>query len=303
MELNLGEKLNGSKSGLSYSINVIFYLFLSLLASIIILASGMGTNSDGANYISFLVSPIAICITIAIIFKLGKLNFKEVYPVKCKPKYYLIALMLIFGLLFSLSEVNEYFLEFLKLLGYTPKLTDSSIPSTDGWLVLPVLIVIAVLPAITEEALFRGVILGGVENDVGSIGSIFIVGFLFSLFHGSAEQTIYQFVCGCVFALLVVRARSILPAILMHFINNALIIILSACNALDSAGNLAISDGANIAITVLSAVCFVVGLVMLILDKTPLKKGVKGGAKKVFIFASVGIFIMAIIWILGLFNL
>jgi hypothetical protein len=121
MELNLGEKLNGAKGGLSYSVDVIFYLFLSLIASIIIAACNL-TGTDAANYIGFLVSPIAIAITLVIIFKLGKLSFREVYPVKCKPKYYIIALMLIFGLLFSLSELNSLFLDFLEYIGYKSKL-------------------------------------------------------------------------------------------------------------------------------------------------------------------------------------
>jgi hypothetical protein len=196
--------------------------------------------------------------------------------------------------------LNEYFIEFLQLFGYTPK-SSSQIPSTDGWLLLPALIVVAVIPAVMEEAIFRGVILGGVEEDAGSIKAIFIVGFLFSLFHGSAEQTIYQFICGCVFAFLAIRSRSILPTILIHFINNALIIVLYAFNCYDASGALAISDGANIAIMVTSAIALVVGLLLLIFDKTPLKKGTNGGVKKVFIFGSVGIFIMALIWILNLF--
>jgi hypothetical protein len=45
----------------------------------------------------------------------------------------------------------------------------------------------------------------------------------------------------------------------------------------------------------------VAGLMLLIFDKTPLVKGSKGGVKNFFIFASVGIVIMALIWILSLF--
>jgi membrane protease YdiL (CAAX protease family) len=260
-----------------------------------------GNLTDGGIYVAYLISPIAIAITLTLMFKcFGGLQFKEVYNFKCHPKYYIIGLLLIYGLLFSLSMLNEYFIEFLQLFGYTPN-SSGSIPSTQGWLLFPAIIVIAVLPAIMEEALFRGVILGGVEEDAGSIKAIFIVGFLFSLFHGSAEQTIYQFICGCVFAFLAIRSRSILPTILIHFINNALIIVLYAFNMYDESGALAISQGANIAIMVTSAICLVVGLLLLIFDKTPLKKGTNGGVKKVFIFASVGIFIMALMWILNLF--
>jgi hypothetical protein len=153
-----------------------------------------------------------------------------------------------------------------------------------------------------EEALFRGVILRGAEAGAGSIGAIFIVGFLFSLFHGSAEQTIYQFICGCVFALLAVRSNSILPTILAHFLNNAVIIIFSAANLFNEEGNLILSSTGNIVITVLSALCFVGGMVWLILDKTPLKKKQSGATLRLFIFAALGIVIMAVVWIVGLFS-
>lgn len=307
MNLSLGEKLNSAKGGLAYSVNVCFYIVLNLIASVIIAACGLrdgdGNMTDGAIYIAFLVSPAAIALTLALTVKVGKVGVREFFPVKCKPKYYAIALLLIFGLLFSLSEVNGYFLELLKHFGYTQKLTESSIPNLQGWRIVSAIAVIAVLPAVMEEALFRGVILGGAERGAGSVRAVFIVGFVFALFHGSAEQTLYQFVCGCLFALLAIRSRSVLPSVLMHFINNALILIFTACGLVDELGNLALSQGASVALTVLSAVSLVVAVVWLIADKTRLEKCEKGGVKRFFAFAALGIAVMALIWILGLFGL
>lgn len=221
-------------------------------------------------------------------------------PVKSHPKYYLIGAMLIFGLLFSLSSLNDLLVNLFELIGYTRK--QSFLPDLSGWNIVPALLVIAVIPAVMEEVLFRGLILNSTQNGAGSIGSVFLVGLCFSLYHGSVEQTIYQFICGCLFALLAVRSRSLTPSVLIHFLNNALIIILCACGLTDdTTGELKMPVAANVVLMVLSALCLIGAVVWLVLDKTELKKAEKGGVKKFFIGASVGIAAMVIIWIANLF--
>lgn len=307
MKLSLGEKLDGAKGGLSFTVTVACYLALSLIAAIALSAAGLidgeGNYVGDAVYVAFLVSPVAIAASLALSFRFGRLSFGEVYSFKCKPVYYAVALLLIFGLLFSLSALNGYFVEFLKLFGYRPKLTENSLPNLDGWRILSALLVIAVLPAVAEEALFRGFLLRNAEEGAGTVRGVLIVGFLFALFHGSPEQTIYQFVCGCLFALLAVRSGSILPSVVMHFLNNALIILFTAFGLTDEAGDLALPYGVNIALIVLSALCLAAAVVLLVLDKTPVKKRRHDGVKRVFLWAAPGIAVMALLWILGLFGL
>ncbi|MGN0818023.1 MAG: lysostaphin resistance A-like protein [Candidatus Coproplasma sp.] len=299
MNLPLGENLTSAKGGLSYSLTVGFYVIINLLISIIITAGGL--TGDFSKYLLYLCSPVAIAAAVAVTLRVGKLKPSRVFSFRCSPKYYLIAILLIFGLIFSLGTVNGYFIELLKLAGYTPR--QSTLPTLSGGGIVGALIVIAVLPAVFEEVLFRGVLLKNAEEDAGSVGAILLCGLTFSLYHGSVEQTIYQFICGCLFALLAVRSGSVLPTVFIHFINNALIIICSVCGALDEAGNLIMSQAANVAITACSAVALVVATVWLILDKMPLKHKKQGGVVTFFAWASLGLLIMAIIWITGLFGL
>lgn len=299
MNLSLGEKLTSAKGGLSYSLTVGVYILINLLVSIIIAVCGI--SGDAQKYLLYLCSPLAIAAAVAVTLKVGKIAPSQVFAFACSPKYYLIAFMLIFGLIFSLGTVNGYFVELLKLLGYTPK--SSTLPSLEGGGVVGAIFVIAVLPAVFEEALFRGVLLKNAEEGAGSISAILLCGITFSLYHGSVEQTIYQFICGCLFALLAVRSGSILPTELIHFINNALIIICSACGALDAAGNLVMPQAANVALTISSAVCLVVAVVWLILDKKNLKPAKKGGTVAFVAWASLGLLIMAILWVSGLFGI
>lgn len=297
----VNQKLNSGSAGMAFSANVMVYVFISLIVSVVVTSTNMGHETDGYKYLSYLVSPAALAIGCAVFMRVRKQTFKEVAPLKCSVKYYIIAALLIFGLIFAVSEVNVLTLKFLQLLGYVPREESTYLPSLEGGLVVPAILVIAVLPAIFEEFLFRGILISNTRISTGDIRAIFIVGLCFALFHGSAEQTVYQFICGCVFAFLAVRSGSIIPCILIHFINNALIIILNACGATDASGSLSLSPAADITLKVIAALAFVGGMVWLILDKKPLLKGVKGGVKNFFITASFGIIVLTVVWICSFF--
>ncbi|MDE7439000.1 MAG: CPBP family intramembrane metalloprotease [Clostridia bacterium] len=315
--VNVG--LNSKTGGISFTALVIIYCIFSVVASAVtaIIANSIMSKygyselsealkhiqkTDAFIYINYLLTPIMIAICVLFITKRNKIGFEQIFPIKCKPKYYLISVLLIFGLLFSLSNLNGVSVEFFKLFGYKPRESSSYFPNMSGGLVVPAFIVIAILPAIFEELMFRGLLLNCCQNGMGSIRAILVTGFCFSLFHGSPEQTVYQFIAGCAFAFIAVRSGSILPSMLMHFINNALIVILNACNLFDTAGNLVMSNTAFIILTVFSAISFVGAVVWLVLDKTPLKKCEKGGVKVFFLYASVAIGALGLVWLLSLFG-
>lgn len=294
--------LTPSTGGFTYSAAVVVYILVNVAVSIIIKLAGFEKGSDGYKYLSYLISPIAIIISFAVAWKIKKFNVRRVIPVKCSWKYYIIAILLIYGLLFSLSWINDVSVKFFELFGYKQRESSSYIPDLTGAKVIPALLVIAVMPALFEELLFRGALLNSCIEGVGTVRTVLIVGFCFALYHGSPEQTVYQFIAGCAFTFLAVRSGSIIPSVIMHFINNAIIVILSACNCFDESGALIISSGGNIALIVTSAVSLIGAIVWLVLDKKPLIKCQKGAVKSFFIYASAGIAILALIWIISLFG-
>lgn len=293
--------LSAKGGGLAFSVAVVLNVVVGYLASAIIIASGLN-GTDAAKYIGYLTSSIALAITVLLMRFMFNQPLRKCVTVKCSPKYILIGILLIYGLLFSLNSLNGYLIKLFELMGYVPK--KSTLPDLSGWNLLPAVLVIAVLPALLEELLFRGIILNNIEGEVGSVRTVFLVGFLFSLYHGSVEQTIYQFICGSLFALLAIRSRSITPVVLIHFINNALIIVLYSVGALDANGDLIISQGWSIALTVTSALCLIGSVLWLILDrkvKFGLVKGNKSSLSGFFIFGLAGIVVTTLTWIFGLF--
>ena len=95
-----------------------------------------------------------------------------------------------------------------------------------AWLLL----LLAVTPALCEEAVFRGVLLGG-TGEAEPWRRVVLNGVVFGLFHLSFE-TVIRFLptatLGMVIAWAVLRTGSIWVGVLMHFLNNGAIVVLAS---------------------------------------------------------------------------
>ena len=83
----------------------------------------------------------------------------------------------------------------------------------------------ALLPAILEEALFRYLPMK-LLAPYSKRGAIFISAFFFALVHHNLFTIPYAFFCGVLFMALALATESIIPTVVLHFINNALSISL-----------------------------------------------------------------------------
>lgn len=80
---------------------------------------------------------------------------------------------------------------------------------------------LCVLPAVCEELLFRGA-LQGLLRPSGSAAAIVGPAVLFALLHLELTQCITALVCGLFLGWLAERTGSILPGMLLHFVNNCI---------------------------------------------------------------------------------
>lgn len=87
--------------------------------------------------------------------------------------------------------------------------------------VLIYFLTVAILPACMEEFAFRGVIMGSLRKYSDALALV-VSAALFALMHGNFVQIPFTFCCGLVFGFLVLKTDSLLPAILVHFLNNGL---------------------------------------------------------------------------------
>jgi uncharacterized protein len=83
-----------------------------------------------------------------------------------------------------------------------------------------VVLIVALIPAFSEEFLFRGLVQRNFEYSFGLAGGAVVTGIIFALYHLNPFTLLPLMVLGIVFGLLVYKTGSILAAILAHFINN-----------------------------------------------------------------------------------
>ena len=88
------------------------------------------------------------------------------------------------------------------------------------------LFTLAISPAICEELLFRGVILRASRARMGIPAAVVLNGILFGVFHLSIYRFFPTMILGMVLAVIVIRTRSIIPAMIFHFLNNGCAVVI-----------------------------------------------------------------------------
>ena len=296
IEQLLGEPTQAKASGLTYSLTTVGVVVISFIFMCILGMAGIvveeGKEPDWYLYCSYLMMPVVFLAVTIWVINWSKTSWREsVKGQACKAKYFLIAIVLQIGL-FSLSELNGLFLQFLARFGYENK--PIQLPSMDGGGFVGVLLTVALLPAVFEEIIFRGLLIKGMGS-FKTVGAVLVCGGLFALYHQNPAQTLYQFCCGAAFALVVIRSGSILPTIVSHFINNALVLTLTQF------GIVSFPLPVFIVIVCISAVCLIGALVWLIFfEKKTLEKKEKAEQKEFVAYAAVGIALCTLTWLVVL---
>lgn len=119
--------------------------------------------------------------------------------------------------------VSSFFSTIISLCGYEKAPSFSYVSSSDysvGTFIIQV-IVVALVPAICEETAHRGLLLNGFKG-MGIKNAMIISSLLFGLMHLNVNQFFYATILGFLIALSVVLSKSIIPAIIIHFLNNFL---------------------------------------------------------------------------------
>jgi sodium transport system permease protein len=101
------------------------------------------------------------------------------------------------------------------------QLRRSLIPTDGSRGLLATLALVALTPAICEEALFRGPILRGLRSRLSPAAAVALTGLLFGVFHVELSRILPTALLGVLLSLVALESGSILPAMLAHFLNNA----------------------------------------------------------------------------------
>lgn len=201
-------------------------------------------------------------------------------------------------MIFSTLAINFISTIIQEMLGitFTTGVEDPKIMGAEG--IFIAVLSIAVLPAILEEVVVRGIVMQPLRR-FGDKFAIVASALIFGIMHGNMVQIPYTIVAGLFMGYLAIATGSLWPSIILHFINNfySVAVVVAYDNAGDTAGMLI--SVLFIALFVLSG--FLGGLIYVPMNyKVPLKKGVdtlKTGEKFYTLFLNVPM-IIAIVFLL-----
>ena len=213
--------------------NLTFFIVVVLFVGVRICAyynlfSFMGKH---ASYYLSLIVQIGLIFLFPVFFlgKISKSKTKEVFQFSCYKKTswkILLAAVFLGAIVFFLNVyVSNFFNTLIGFFGYKHQAASSGGSAT--WLSFVLdLACTAVLPAICEETLNRGIMLNG-SSMLGMKKSVLLTGLLFGLLHMNIEQFFYATLIGFLLGYLCWGCGSIFPCMVVHFMNNALSVFFS----------------------------------------------------------------------------
>ena len=129
----------------------------------------------------------------------------------------------------ALCVLANIFSSFLGDLLYEIGLPTPDLPSMgDGsfWILLLDLFVFALVPAVMEELLMRGIVLSTLRP-LGNVTAVSVSALMFGLLHGNLAQAPYAFLMGLILGSIYIHTDSLRPVIAVHALANTIAVIMS----------------------------------------------------------------------------
>ena len=208
-------------AGITFSISIALSFAISFLLRMLKPSLGLDfTDFHVIMYTQFITHFIAVFLPtmIALIYIRPKLQTLSIQF--CGVRNLLLAIPIGLFSIPVISYCNALFLIIIKSI--FGKLTFVGLPSPENipQLILGILLV-AVYPALSEELSYRGLILSGLKTRFSLRPAIIFCGVLFAMNHFSLQVFFGIVLIGVLYSYITWRTGSIIPAILMHFINNS----------------------------------------------------------------------------------
>lgn len=131
--------------------------------------------------------------------------------------------------------VFNWFIELFPWLSFFQDLQDQMLEIITGFIksdnaAFYGLIYIALVPAVFEEIMFRGYIQRALEKSWGIKAAIIVSGFMFGAYHLQPGNLLPLSFLGMIFAYITYISNSLIPAMVLHFINNGAQVVYGSMN-------------------------------------------------------------------------
>ena len=206
-----------------FKINIIYFVALTLVALVFVLGyTGILKNDILTSFLIQIVVMFAIPLLMySLLMKKNiKQTFKDCGLKKVSLNIVLISIILGIVLYFINSFVADVFASIITLFGYES--IGSSTTTLNYSTLLKELILSCILPGICEEFLHRGILLHANKKHQNTKFCLIISSLLFGLTHLNIRQFFYASILGFLMGYVTLAADSIIPSIIIHFMNNFL---------------------------------------------------------------------------------
>ncbi len=197
------------------------WLVIAITAVIIIYAGGAAELALG--YFGVVVTQLFIMGIPLFAAWYSKNNIKETFRLnKCGIRYYVCGIVMILGAIMLGMVLTSVTGMIFKSDAEEVSVAMDSLIGNNFFVSC---FIIAVVPAICEEIMFRGYIFSSLLNRLRGIDAILLAACLFGIYHMSIVRFFTTALLGAVICFVTLKSKSIFPGMLMHFINNFLAVI------------------------------------------------------------------------------
>ena len=219
--------LKRSANGIGLLLILFMITELVFSTAIIIITAMSGSSIEAAIATAFgetLFNGVFSLVTfffVGIIFCLiRRENFADLFPFQ-KAGAKTVAMLVVIGLTLSLfsNYVADAVSQMFSMFGLTSSYS-GTVESEGVSDIFMSYLTIALIPALAEEFAFRGIVMRMLRKYSDALALI-VSSAIFGLMHGNMIQIPFAFCGGLIFGFIALKTNSLLPGIIVHFLNNA----------------------------------------------------------------------------------
>lgn len=219
------EKLNNTENSPEFPtlLQALTIIFITILASLLVVLSAI---SLGFTEKPLYLTEIVMVIPALIYVRRKRFSFTKVFRLRLASKEVIWYTILIgIGLIIVTDEVDRFIQIFYSMPDNIYQELHKSLIMESLQDYIIIIFSAVFLAAICEEMLFRGFLQTSLENTFDITKSVMLTALIFAIVHFNQWWTIQLIIFGIFLGVLAWKTNSIIPSIIVHFLNNGVALL------------------------------------------------------------------------------
>ena len=225
------KKLYRKRINILFGFMSLFIIVQFIIAFITLILQQITNNTQFYEYYILFILPQVIYSLgnmLVMIFAVKLINMRPSQLISSKKTGFVKGSLYIFSFMaisLLVGILTDLFLSLLENIGIDIPTMMSQVPEPKGIpQIIAMIFTIAVIPAICEEFIFRGALIGGLKH-LSPKTALIVSSIAFGLLHANLEQIPFAFLVGIFLGYTYLKTENFRLVVLMHFFNNLLSVI------------------------------------------------------------------------------